>query len=87
MPIYEYVCTDCGHQFELLLLPSVEPTTECPECYSRTLERLVSGFAVSSADITHSRVSAARRQISRGKDRTEQKVAEAERIKAHTDDH
>lgn len=32
MPIYEYRCTDCGHQFEVSQRMSDDPLTECPVC-------------------------------------------------------
>ena len=32
MPIYEYRCTDCGHQFEVNQRMSDDPLTECPVC-------------------------------------------------------
>ena len=48
MPIYEYECRGCGHQFEFLLLPTNPATPTCPECHSLELERVISMFAVSS---------------------------------------
>ena len=47
MPLYEYRCLACGHQFELLILKSSEPPA-CPSCASDSLERILSMFAVSS---------------------------------------
>ncbi len=44
MPILEYVCEDCTHQFETLVLGSREPA--CPACESKHLERRLSVFAV-----------------------------------------
>ncbi len=32
MPIYEYRCTDCGHQFEVNQRMSDDALTECPVC-------------------------------------------------------
>jgi putative FmdB family regulatory protein len=32
MPMYEYRCAACGHQFELRQKFSDKPVTECPEC-------------------------------------------------------
>jgi putative FmdB family regulatory protein len=32
VPIYEYRCTDCGHQFEVSQRMSDDPLTECPVC-------------------------------------------------------
>jgi putative FmdB family regulatory protein len=46
MPIYEFACRGCGHQFEQLIIHST--TAECPACKGRDLERLVSMFAVDS---------------------------------------
>ena len=48
MPLYEYKCLGCGHQFELLLLSASE-TVICPRCAAESVERLLSMFAVSSA--------------------------------------
>jgi putative FmdB family regulatory protein len=48
MPIYEYACRGCGHQFEFLLLPANPTVPACPECQSLELERVISMFAVSS---------------------------------------
>jgi len=46
MPIYEFECRDCGHRFEQLIIHST--TAECPSCHGRSLERLISMFAVDS---------------------------------------
>ena len=40
MPIYEYTCPKCEHDFELLVRGSDPPA--CPTCGSRHLERLLS---------------------------------------------
>ena len=40
MPIYEYSCNSCGHEFEVLVRKSDLPA--CPECASEDLERLLS---------------------------------------------
>jgi putative FmdB family regulatory protein len=48
MPIYEYECRGCGHQFEFLLLPSQPADPVCPACNGQELERVISMFAVSS---------------------------------------
>ena len=44
MPILEYVCEDCAHQFETIVLGSREAA--CPACESKRLERRLSVFAV-----------------------------------------
>lgn len=42
MPIYEYQCTDCGHQFDELQKMDDAPLIECPECSKASLVKLVS---------------------------------------------
>jgi len=42
MPIYEYRCTDCEHQFEKLVR-SFSPDASCPKCESGDVVKLVSG--------------------------------------------
>jgi putative FmdB family regulatory protein len=46
MPIFEYHCTNCDHQFELIVRGSVEPV--CPSCGATTVDKIISMFAVSS---------------------------------------
>ena len=48
MPIYEYRCTACGHQFERLQKISDEPIEICPECGQEDVRKLVSqsGFVL-----------------------------------------
>ncbi len=40
MPIYDYHCSDCGKDFELLVMASTTPA--CPMCGSGRLEKQVS---------------------------------------------
>ena len=32
MPTYEYLCEDCGYQFDVVQRITEEPLTECPKC-------------------------------------------------------
>lgn len=48
MPLYEYICRACGHEFEALVRTGDVPV--CSSCKSPDLERLLSDFAVNSAD-------------------------------------
>ena len=45
MPLFEYECRKCGHQFEALVIGTKKPL--CPKCKSEELEKRVSplGFA------------------------------------------
>jgi len=42
MPIYEYRCQSCGHEFEAMQKMSDERLTDCPECGKAELKKLVS---------------------------------------------
>jgi putative FmdB family regulatory protein len=44
MPLYEYECRDCHHQFELLVRERT--LLACPACQSEELEKRLSVFAV-----------------------------------------
>ncbi len=48
MPIYEYLCGNCGHRFEKLVRRFGEQV-RCPGCAGLTLEKQLSVFAVASA--------------------------------------
>jgi len=51
MPIYEYVCEDCGHALEALQKISDTPLLECPACAKDTLKKKISapGFRLSGS--------------------------------------
>ncbi len=42
MPIYEYQCQSCGHEFEILQKVSDSPLTQCPECQQDSLQKKIS---------------------------------------------
>ena len=42
MPIYDYKCSDCGHQIEVIQKFSDEPKTLCIKCGKETLKKMVS---------------------------------------------
>jgi len=44
MPIFEYVCRECNHRFELLIQGSGEAA--CPQCQAKTLDKQFSAFGV-----------------------------------------
>ncbi len=44
MPIFEYICKQCHHQFEALLYGKEK--AECPKCHATKLEPQLSVFAV-----------------------------------------
>lgn len=51
MPLYEFACRKCGHQFEELLTSAevCQGKTKCPACGSARVEREFSAFATNSA--------------------------------------
>jgi len=47
MPIYEYVCSHCGHRFEKLVRSFAgDQQVHCPRCREDSSQRVVSTFAV-----------------------------------------
>ena len=42
MPIYDYKCSDCEHQIELIQKISDKPRVTCPKCNKKTLKKLIS---------------------------------------------
>jgi putative FmdB family regulatory protein len=46
MPIFEYVCKECQHEFEALVYG--KDKAACPKCESKKLESKLSVFAVSA---------------------------------------
>jgi putative FmdB family regulatory protein len=42
MPIYEYACSACGHQMEVMQSIKDDPLTQCPKCRKKKLTKLVS---------------------------------------------
>ncbi|MCP5043009.1 MAG: zinc ribbon domain-containing protein [bacterium] len=42
MPIYEYLCEKCGHEFEREQRITADPIKTCPECKARKVKKLIS---------------------------------------------
>ena len=42
MPIYDYKCSDCEHQIEVIQKISDKPRVTCPKCNKKTLKKLIS---------------------------------------------
>jgi putative FmdB family regulatory protein len=47
MPIFEYICKECGHRFEALVMGSKKAA--CPSCQGAKLEQQLSVFAAGSS--------------------------------------
>jgi putative FmdB family regulatory protein len=80
MPIYDFHCKGCGHEFEALVRAQ-DPAVTCPSCKGGDVEKLLSSFAVSSAEKTAAAAMDSRkRQIRANKDKI---VADEEYRKEH----
>lgn len=42
MPIYEYHCNNCNHQFETIQKMNEDELVECPKCNEPKLKKLIS---------------------------------------------
>ena len=83
MPLYEYKCRGCGHQYEALVRGREVPP--CPSCKGQDLERLLSAFGMTSKEHTKSLVRAERKRrapVHRGRAYEEHQAA----VKEH-DEH
>jgi putative FmdB family regulatory protein len=79
MPLYEYRCRACAHEFEALVRGGQTP--RCPQCDAADLERQVSLFAVDSEG---TRQTARDRSMAKGIKRQQDKeVADVELYKRH----
>ena len=47
MPLFEFTCTECGHQFETLVMGNRLPA--CPKCSSESLDKRYSTFGARSS--------------------------------------
>jgi len=82
MPIYEYRCSGCGHEFEQLIRTG--DTAACPACKGQELERLLSHVSVSSEhtrSVSFKKAKQRARLVQRDKD-----VAQAEYEKKHREE-
>jgi len=53
MPIYEYVCTDCGERFEMLRkFSEADNKVKCTKCGKLNVKRAISTFATAGATST-----------------------------------
>jgi putative FmdB family regulatory protein len=58
MPIFEYLCKECGHPFEKIV-PRYDSKVDCDKCQSENVEKQLSVFAVSGSSSSSSDVSEA----------------------------
>ena len=50
MPIYTYICKDCGEKFDLLIgVTSKKTELKCKKCGSKKIEKTLSSFSVGNS--------------------------------------
>jgi putative FmdB family regulatory protein len=81
MPMYEYTCRGCGEEFELLVRTGDTPA--CPYCQAVDIERMLSMFAVSSAERSQAALASARERYRQSKTRLDRMRHEREEIREH----
>jgi putative FmdB family regulatory protein len=79
MPIYEYRCRVCAHEFEKLIRTGDVPA--CPNCGALEPQQLLSMFAVSSESTRQASIKLARKANS--KERRDKDMAEWEDFQHH----
>jgi putative FmdB family regulatory protein len=68
VPIFDFVCRTCKHQFEGLVLRGRD--VACPKCSGQDLDKLISMPAIKSDDTkARALVAARKRDQAQGKDR------------------
>ena len=58
MPIYEYICKDCGHEFEKFV-PRMNSVVECKKCSGSNIEKKFSVFGTTATSQIANKCSAA----------------------------
>ena len=84
MPLYEYSCKACGHEFETLVRTG-DPAPTCASCGSSDLEKLLHSVAVSTENTRAFNFAKAReraKKVKRDKD-----VAQFEYEEKHRHEH
>jgi putative FmdB family regulatory protein len=50
MPVYTYICKDCGKKFDLLIgMTSEKVEPKCAKCGSKEIEKIFGSFCVGSS--------------------------------------
>lgn len=73
MPIYDYLCKDCGHEFEALVRNAQQPA--CPSCKGMELDRRFPMPSVKTETTKAASLSSARkRDKALGTERTQEQL-------------
>ncbi len=90
MPTYEYVCKDCGYEFEEFQSIKAEPIKVCPKCGGHNVMRKISaggglvfkgsGFYITDYKNKHSSPNNGNGKKSETKSKTEKSVRESSKV-------
>jgi putative FmdB family regulatory protein len=84
VPIFEYECRGCRHQFEQLIRTGDTP--QCPKCSGHELDKLLSHVAMSSEStrqLNFNRARKAARLVQRDKDHAQAEYEKKHREEGH----
>jgi putative FmdB family regulatory protein len=84
MPLFEYHCRKCDHEFEALVRPA-QPAPTCRSCGSEDIEKLLSNVAVSSENTREANLKGAR--VKAKKMNKDKEVAQFEYEEKHRHHH
>jgi putative FmdB family regulatory protein len=84
MPLYEYRCEACGHQFEVIQKFSDEPIAVCPKCGSGPVAKLLSSPAFQFKGTGWYITDYARKGASEGKESKEKPTADSKESKTES---
>jgi len=83
MPLYDFICRTCQHEFEALVRSTDQTPVECPSCHGRDLERLLSTFALNTDERRAAAAKQSRERQIRG--RRDAIIADEEYRRKHDD--
>ena len=84
MPLFDFRCRACSHEFEALVRTGATPA--CPQCNGTDLDRLPSAFAPSSDTMRRASVSTARQNAAKAR-AERRRVEHGEMVKHIRDEH
>jgi putative FmdB family regulatory protein len=84
MPLYEYRCEACGHQFEVIQKFSDDPIAVCPKCSSGPVAKLLSSPAFQFKGTGWYITDYARKGTSEGKESKEKPATESKESKTES---
>ena len=84
MPLYEYRCEACGHQFEVIQKFSDDPIAVCPKCGSGPVAKLLSSPAFQFKGTGWYITDYARKGTSEGKESKEKPAGDSKESKTES---